>query len=71
MRRLTILGFLAALALAQGRQTTDAFYLSGSCGPGYVQRDFVGRVKSDAIEGVAKQPDGAGEEKWTAKRVVN
>ena len=40
MRRLTILA-LAAFALAQGPQTTAAFYLNGSCGPGYVQRDFL------------------------------
>lgn len=41
MRRLPILGLLAALALAQGRQTPEAFYLQGTCGPGYVQRDFL------------------------------
>jgi hypothetical protein len=44
MRRLTLLSF-AALALAQGSQTTEAFYLKGAAGPGYVQRDFL-----DALE---------------------
>ena len=36
-----------------------------------VRRDFVGRINGDLIEGVAKSSNGAGEEKWTAKRVVN
>ena len=40
MRRLTILA-LAALAVAQGRQTTEAFYANGTVGPGYVQADFL------------------------------
>ncbi len=46
MRRLTTLGLLAALALAQGRQTTEAFYLNGAAGPGYVQRDFLNLLLS-------------------------
>jgi len=41
MRRLTTLGFLAALAFAQGGQTPEAFYLKGACGPGFVQADFL------------------------------
>jgi len=40
-------------------------------GTGTVQRDFVGRVKGDAIEGVAKSTSGGADEKWTAKRVAN
>ncbi len=40
MRRLILLTF-AALALAQGRQTKEAFYLTNSAGPGYVQNDFL------------------------------
>lgn len=41
MRRPLILGSLAALALAQGRQTTEAFYTTGAAGPGYVQAAFL------------------------------
>ena len=37
-------------------------------GNGTTQRDFTGRVNGDVIEGVAKLPNGAGEEKWTARR---
>jgi len=33
-----------------------------------VQREFVGRVRGNTIEGVIKLPDNAGEEKWTAMR---
>ncbi len=40
MRRLTIL-FITALAIAQGRQTKEAFYLTNTAGPGYVQKDFL------------------------------
>jgi hypothetical protein len=36
---------------------------------GNSQRDFAGRVNGDVIEGVAKLPNGGGEEKWTATRV--
>jgi hypothetical protein len=41
MRRLPVLALLATLALAQGRQTREAFFTSGACGPGYVQADFL------------------------------
>jgi hypothetical protein len=41
MKRLTILGTLAALAFAQGRQTKEAFYTTGAAGPGYVQAAFL------------------------------
>jgi hypothetical protein len=41
MRRLLTLTTLTALALAQGQQTTETFYVKGACGPGYVQRDFL------------------------------
>ena len=34
-----------------------------------VQRDFVGRVTGNTIEGVIKLPNNAGEEKWNAIRV--
>jgi SAM-dependent methyltransferase len=40
-------------------------------GVGTERRDFTGRVMGNAIEGVVKRPDGAGEEKWIAKRVGN
>ena len=53
----------------QGDQIT--FSVIEYAGTGAVQRDFVGRVKGDAIEGVAKSASGGAEEKWTAKRVVN
>jgi hypothetical protein len=39
-------------------------------GTGNVQRDFTGRVNGDLMQGVVKRSDGAGEEKWTAKRVA-
>jgi len=39
-------------------------------GTGNVQRDFTGRVNGNVMEGVVKRSDGAGEEKWTAKRVA-
>jgi hypothetical protein len=45
MRRLTILGAFAALALAQGRQTREAFFVSGTTGPGYVQADFLDALR--------------------------
>jgi hypothetical protein len=37
-------------------------------GNGTAQRDFVGHVHGDVIEGVSKLPNGGGEEKWTAMR---
>jgi hypothetical protein len=40
-------------------------------GVGNVQRDFTGRVNGDLMQGVVKRSDGAGEEKWTAKRVAS
>ncbi len=51
----------------QGDQLT--FSLIESAGPGARQREYVGRVDGDTIEGVVKLPGGAGEEKWTAHRV--
>jgi hypothetical protein len=39
--RKTLLLVLAALALAQGRQTPDGVYLKGTCGPGFVQAEFL------------------------------
>lgn len=54
MRRTLILGALAALALAQGRQTREAFFVSSTCGPGYVQSDFL-----DALRGRLAREFGA------------
>ena len=48
-----------------------SFSVTGFISNGTMQRDFVGRVNGDIIEGVAKLPNGTGEEKWTAKRVAN
>jgi hypothetical protein len=45
MRRTLVLGIMAALALAQGRQTREAFFTSGACGPGYVQADFLDALR--------------------------
>lgn len=45
MRRTLVLGTLAALALAQGRQTREAFFTAGAAGPGYVQVDFVDALR--------------------------
>jgi hypothetical protein len=45
MRRPLVLLALAALALAQGRQTREAFFVSGAAGPGYVQNDFLDALR--------------------------
>jgi hypothetical protein len=39
-------------------------------GMGNVQHDYTGRVNGETMEGAVKRSDGAGEEKWTAKRVA-
>ena len=49
MRWLTILT-LATLALAQGRQTKEAFYLTGAAGPAYVQSDFLRVLQKLLVE---------------------
>jgi hypothetical protein len=46
MRKLAMFGLLAALALAQGPQTPEALYLRGTCGPGYVQSDFLDALRA-------------------------
>lgn len=45
MRRSLVLGALAALALAQGQQTREAFFTSGTAGPAYVQVDFLDALR--------------------------
>jgi hypothetical protein len=45
MRNLSLLG-LAALALAQGPQTPEAFHRQGFCGPGFVQADFLETLRA-------------------------
>jgi hypothetical protein len=69
MRRLTILGTLAALALAQGRQTKEAFYTSGAAGPGYVQAAFLAALGREFVKEFGEERGGKMLETLRGKRL--
>ncbi len=51
----------------QGDRIT--FSLIEYAGPNAISREFSGRVQGNTIEGIAKLPSSAGDEKWSARRI--